>query len=72
MFVNLRRASLHENNSTLPPNVHPDIEQILELVIHPTLQILIVTLSFADKIRIKLKQTSLAFEFNNRLILVSQ
>ena len=28
-------------------------------------------ISFADKIRIKLKQTSLAFEFNNRLILVS-
>ncbi|MGB7664573.1 MAG: hypothetical protein WBL67_17715 [Nitrososphaeraceae archaeon] len=26
---------------------------------------------FADRIRIKLKQTSLAFEFNNRLILVS-
>jgi hypothetical protein len=29
-------------------------------------------ISFANKIRIKLKQTSLAFEFNNRLILVSQ
>ena len=28
--------------------------------------------SFADKIRIKLKQTSLAFEFNNCLVLVSQ
>jgi hypothetical protein len=30
------------------------------------------TISFADQIRIKLKQTSLAFEFNNRLVLVSQ
>ena len=27
---------------------------------------------FADKIRIKLKQTSLAYEFNNRLVLVSE
>jgi hypothetical protein len=29
-------------------------------------------ISFADTIRINLKQTSLAFEFNNRLVLVSQ
>jgi hypothetical protein len=29
-------------------------------------------ISFADKIRIKLKQTNLAFEFNNCLVLVSQ
>ena len=29
-------------------------------------------INFADNIRIKLNQTSLAFEFNNRLILVSQ
>ena len=29
-------------------------------------------ISFVDKIRIKLKQTSLAFEFNNHLVLVSQ
>jgi hypothetical protein len=29
-------------------------------------------ISFANKIRIKLKQTSLAFEFNNCLVLVSQ
>jgi hypothetical protein len=29
-------------------------------------------ISFADTIRIKLKQTSLAFKFNNRLVLVSQ
>ena len=28
--------------------------------------------SFADNIRIKLKQTSLAYEFNNRLVLISQ
>ena len=28
--------------------------------------------SFADRIRIKLKQTSLAYEFNNRLVLISQ
>ena len=28
--------------------------------------------SFADKIRIKLKQTSLAYEFNNHLVLISQ
>ena len=28
--------------------------------------------SFADKVRIKLKQTSLAFEFNNSLVLVSK
>jgi hypothetical protein len=30
------------------------------------------TVSFADKIRIKLKQTSLAYEFNNHLVLISQ
>ena len=35
------------------------------------LQILQIT-DFADKIRIKLKQTSLAYEFNNRLVLVSE
>jgi hypothetical protein len=29
-------------------------------------------ISFADTIRRKLKQTSLAFKFNNRLVLVSQ
>jgi hypothetical protein len=29
-------------------------------------------ISFADTVRINLKQTSLAFEFNNRLVLVSQ
>ena len=29
-------------------------------------------INFADKIRIKLNQASLAFEFNNRLVLVSQ
>gem|GEM_PF-543834 len=29
-------------------------------------------ISFADRIRIKLKQTSLAYEFNNRLVLISQ
>ena len=29
-------------------------------------------ISFADKIRIKLRQTSLAYEFNNRLVLISQ
>ena len=29
-------------------------------------------ISFSDKIRIKLKQTSLAFKFNNCLVLVSQ
>ena len=28
--------------------------------------------SFANKIRIKLKQTSLAYEFNNHLVLISQ
>ena len=29
-------------------------------------------ISFADNIRIKLNQTSLAYEFNNRLVLISQ
>jgi hypothetical protein len=29
-------------------------------------------ISFSDNIRIKLKQTSLAYEFNNRLVLISQ
>jgi hypothetical protein len=29
-------------------------------------------ISFVDKIRIDLQQTSLAFEFNNRLVLISQ
>lgn len=29
-------------------------------------------ISFANKIRIKLKQTSLAYEFNNHLVLISQ
>lgn len=29
-------------------------------------------INFADKVRINLKQTSFAFEFNNRLVLVSQ